>query len=53
MLIPAIPYVCVPIPYICLSQDTLSLLHVRPTGTNGDSLQVLCFIRISSQALRT
>jgi hypothetical protein len=31
----------VSLPYICLSQDTLSLLHVRPNGTNGDSLQVL------------
>jgi hypothetical protein len=53
MLIPAISFVCVPIPYICLSQGTLSLLHVRPNGTNGDSLQVLRFIRISSEALHT
>ncbi len=51
ILIPAIPFVCVPIPYICLSQDTKSLLHVRPNGTNGDSLQVLRFIPISSEAL--
>jgi hypothetical protein len=55
MLIPVIMLfrMFVSLPYICVSQDTLSLLHVRPNGTNGDSLQVLRFIRISSEALHT
>jgi hypothetical protein len=55
MLIPVIMLfrMFVSLPYICVSQDTLSLLHVRPNGTNGDSLQVPRFIRISSEALRT